>query len=533
MDKAQCPDCQRMVTVNKTGRLRKHPWCGPVSDPAPTVEAPDAEESSMNEIAPGPWFGAMYGGECVGGCVIEEGDRIRATGWGGYECETCGEDDGARSPSETWQEQASAAAKRHLETTAEAFLDPAPITPTGARPNGPHAHSMSDALSMAAEFLDPDAGDADPAVNVSGQPKARYEWRGSQNLGYLVKDPETGDFRRYKNGNPKGLTRATTFNKAASDRTALSAWGKRNVVVGATLRRDILLRAHGLDKEDPAGKRALDGIVADLEEAAGSKVGSDIGTFIHEQTEWIDGGVKTPEDAPEEYRAQLRLYVETLRRYGLEPVPGLIERTTYIAEFGGVVGSFDRIFYDRPHDRYVIGDVKTAKSMEHARDETFCQMWTYAHGVNTHGVYDWSTDTWKPTFADAGPGHRMAPHVKVSEVVGVIVHMPVQGDDAGKVILEIADLGKGAEYAQLCHDVRSNKKPKRMLWPEPAPVAEAPEPTRERNWHAEFKAVTSREQANALYKELKAFGANEEYLALARLFGKQALARLASEQQGR
>ena len=517
----------------------------PVSDPAPTVEAPDAEESSMSksegpvtagmadtdrgayEGEKGPWFGAMYDGECAAGdCAIFEGDRIRADGRGGYECETCGEDAAGEeeitvNPRTDWQQQASAAARRHTETTAEEFMDPVP------------AQAVTPMDVDAADFMDPDTGDTDPALNVSGQPKARYEWRGEQNLGYLVKLPETGDFRRYKNGNPKGLTRATTFNKAASDRTALSAWGKRNVVVGATLRRDILLRAHGVDKEDPDGKRTLDGIVADLEAAAGAKTGADVGTFVHELTEWIDGGVKTPEDAPEEFRAQLRLYVETLERYGLEPVPGLIERTTYIAEFGGVVGSFDRIFYDRPNDRYVIGDVKTAKSMEHARDETFCQMWTYAHGVNTHGVYDWNTDTWQPPRSYGDSLERGPWEVpEVSEVVGVIIHMPVAGDDAGRVTLEVADLVKGAAYAELCHDVRSNKKPKRVLWPEPAPVAEAPRFKRG-SWQSLFRSVTSREQANVLYKQAKHEGLSTEVLGDLVVIGTEALARLASEQQDR
>ena len=40
----------------------------------------------------GPWFTAGYSGECDGcGDRIEEGDRIRADGMGGWVCEECGE----------------------------------------------------------------------------------------------------------------------------------------------------------------------------------------------------------------------------------------------------------------------------------------------------------------------------------------------------------------------------------------------------------------------------------------------------------
>jgi hypothetical protein len=52
-------------------------------------EQPDADPSGF-----GPWFEARYEGECAGcWCFIDEGDRIRADGEGGYLCEDCGGDD--------------------------------------------------------------------------------------------------------------------------------------------------------------------------------------------------------------------------------------------------------------------------------------------------------------------------------------------------------------------------------------------------------------------------------------------------------
>lgn len=486
-----CPTCGKLTGRSKDDRPFRHKnpetkeWCHPlVSDPAPTVEVPDAEESSMSEIAPG--FVA-----------------------------------GPPAPAEVshWQQQAREAAKRHIDTLMS------------GEPNGEAAQDAVDRLKEeAAEalatmtpdaFMDPAAPEETPAVNVSGQPDPRYEWWGEQNRGYLVKLPETGDFRRYKNGRPKGITRVTTFNKAASDTTSLTDWKLRNVIIGASRRPDLLLRAHGLDVQQDS--KVLNKLAAELEAVAGAKVGADIGTFLHEFCEHMDAGLKTWKDAPEVYQAQLKLYSETLAEAGFETVPGMIERTTYIAEFGGVVGRFDRILFHRPSGTYLIADLKTGRTMDYARLENECQEWIYAHGVNEHGVYDWNTDTWDD------------PGCVVSETVGLIIHMPVQGDDAGQVFLEKTDLQRGMRYAATCAENRGWVKPKRELWSwEPEAVAEeAPQPLRERNWHAEFKAVTSREQANALYKELKAFGANEEYLALARLFGKQALASLANEQQQR
>lgn len=497
-------ECGREVAHTLDGRPYTHKCvraeAGPegFEDPTPwgtsTFPVTDgmADSDKQNyDVEKGPWFGAMYDGHCDGcGDDIFEGDRIRADGAGGYECENCGHDDlsNVAPETQTYQAQASAAAKRHLEAELANKLEEAAVQVEAMSPvsvAAMYSDPTSEAITDAMPFEDPTPAGTD-VLNVSGQPKARYQWRGSQNMGYLVKDPATGDFRRYKNGSAMGWTRATTFNKAASSTTALTAWSKRNVVIGATRRPDALLRAHGLTHAD---RQDLDQVVADLEEAAGAKVGADIGTYLHSFTEQMDAGNKTWRDAPPQYQDQLRRYAQMLENHGLEPVPGMIERTTCIREFGGVVGTFDRVYYDRPGNRYVIGDLKTGKTMDYARDETFCQEWIYAHGVNQNGVYDWNTDAWRHLSHDVGVPNTMPPLLEVSETVGVIIHMPVQGDDAGSLFLEEADLVKGAQYAQLCYDVRSNVKPKRKLWT--PPVA--------RDWDAEFAAVTNASEAGALW----------------------------------
>lgn len=452
--------------------------------------------------AKGPWFSAEYNGRCDG-CFgpIGEGDWIRANGEGGYECEDCDEDPLpvvglAEDPSQhvpTPDEFMGSGVGSSVTVATgafdpDAFMDPRQVTYPGMEPS-----VIPTKMPTPEEFMDPSSVD-DPAdrLNVSGQPPARYEWYGSQNRGYLVKEPHTEDFRRYKNGKPKGLTRATTFNKAASDSKAINDWGKRNIVIGASRRRDILLRAHGLTHED--NRKELEGIVAELEEAAGAKVGSDLGTYLHEFTEQMGAGLKTPDQAPEEFQGSLWRYEQALLDAGLEPVPGLIERTTMITEYGGVVGTFDRIFYHRPSDTYLIGDLKTGKTMEYAMNETETQMWVYAHGVNQNGVYDWNTDTWvRPTPLD------VLEQLTVSETVGVIIHMPVQGPLAGQVVLDHADLEAGARHAELCH--RNRTAPKSKVRP-----FEPPLPARPLTWEERFALVTSGEHATQLWREAKAAG---------------------------
>lgn len=577
MEKRQCPECDRPVIVMKNGGLRKHPCTSgkPVSAPAPTVEPMDDEDDTQDfrdPVSPtraatdeetyqstkGPWFGAMYAGTCDG-CFdrIHEGDRIRADGQGGYECTPCG-DNGEDAivvvpVADDWQEQASAAAKRHQTLltlaaegpsgdmasdafareqeraaerlaqiqpylnrpapmpTADEFMDPAPVermfikspeekivlpTPDEFL-SGPHAHSASDAanaygsmggadLMDADEFMDPAIPDV--KLNVSGQPEARRDYLKR----YIVIDPEIGDFRRTKKERkPFGITRATTFNKHAQNTIALNGWSKRNVVMGASLRPDILRRAHGLHHDRSKDEReTLDLIVDELEKAAGAKVAADEGTFLHEFCEQVDAGLKTWQDAPAAYQQDIKRYVEALAAEGLEPVPGLIERTTFIREYGGVCGTFDNVYYHRPSGQYVIGDKKTGKTMKYAMDETECQLWTYAHGVNQTGIYDWNTDTWCPVLFDPARGP-----VRVSEAVGVIVHMPVQGPEAGEVYLRFANLERGRAYAELNNAVKSYEKSK--VRPFEMPVL---------SWEARFAAVTSGEEATALWREAKAAG---------------------------
>lgn len=528
--KPECEDCGQ-TTCHKA----------PVSEPAPTVEdRDDVQETTVNDSA-------------------------------------AAEHQPGRPPAQAevdyWQQQAREAAQRHFETsegdTPYVALRKEELAEDAANAYGsmggadlmdplgdadmPHAHSYADgaayafdptpaqaALPTADEFLDPapaapsgrdfptadeflDPAEPEVKLNVSGQPPARRDWQGR----YIVVDPDLGDFRRtVKEKKPKGITRATTFNKAAQNTISLRAWSKANVVRGASLRPDILRRAHGLTWDD--NKDELLKIVDELETAAGAKVAADEGTFLHGFCDQVDAGLKTWADAPAAYQQDIKRYVEALAKEGLEPVPGLIERTVFIREYGGVAGTFDRIFYHRPSGQYIVGDLKTGKTMSYAMDETECQIWTYAHGVNQWGVYDWNSDGWmrEYPFGDLPT---------VSEKVGVIVHMPVQGKEAGEVYLRFADLECGRAYAELNHAVRSYPKSKvrpfAMPFAAPAEPEAAPAEPAVRNWHAEFKAVTSREQANALYAELKAHGANEEYLALARFFGKEALAGLATQSE--
>lgn len=388
---------------------------------------------------PGPWFEAQFPGICErGGEGFEQGEEIRADGEGGYECRQCVPSAPTPPPSEE-------------------FSLPAP---------------------------------AEAPVTVTEGPR-------TDRNGHRLKDPTTGDYRRHKNGNIKSIRRVTTFNKAVDSTDNLTGWMKRNVLIGASDHPEIVAEAHGLTHEKD--KDQLNRLVKRLEEAAGSKKAADLGTLVHKLTERVDAG-EPLSIVPAQFRPLVKLYRETLAAAGLRAVPGLIENTTFISEWGGVAGSFDRVFEHVATGTRFIGDVKTGKSMAFGWQPIECQLGIYAKGYNRFGTYDWDRSEWSP------------PVRPVSEEHGIVVHLPVSGELVGTCSLLDADLVAGWSYAAVCGAVWEQRgiKSKATPWTPPAGV--------ERAWDIEFSSVTSRDQASALWNEAKAFGvADAELDRLVRL----------------
>lgn len=344
------------------------------------------------------------------------------------------------------------------------------------------------------EFADPadPAQSADPLAFADPTPVSDPEPEPlpkTNRNGYLLKDPVLGTFRRFKNGNIRGITRVTTFNKAASDQTAIKDWSKRNVLIGASRRPDLVAQVHGRDVS--ADKDFLNGLVESLEEAANAKVSADIGTLVHTYTEEIDSGRITLDDVPPAYRGHVASYVQALDGAGLRVIPDLMERTTFVEEFGGVAGSFDRVLHHVASDTYVMGDLKTGKSMTYGWDEIECQEALYTAGYNRFGTYVW------PTGQDPESGHWEPPKVQLRTDVGVVMWLPVQGETAGQCQLLMTDLQRGWRHAALCHAVREGRssKGKPVAWTAP-----------ERDWMTDFQNVTSVGHAGRLWELARAAG---------------------------
>lgn len=314
------------------------------------------------------------------------------------------------------------------------FVDPAPVP----------AQSVPEAAPVST-FADPAPAPAD-LPSVSGQP-----------------EPDRDQWGRYKIQGA-GYTRATTFAKLGSSTYALGEWNERMLIKGLVLRPDLLAMAHSLDvKRD---KNTLNKIADDAQEYAGNKVAANIGTAYHSFTERLDAGLCTLDDVPAQWRTRCRQYVDALALYGLTTRPEWMERTTavradQVSAPVGVAGTLDRIFQE-PDGTLVIGDLKTSSNIEYSWSEIAVQLALYAHGVNTHGLFDWNTKTW------SGP----AMDQKVRTDYAIVMHLPADGD--GCTLYKV-DLIRGWEFAQVSGLVQARQKAKNVAVemvppPRPAPL---------------------------------------------------------------
>lgn len=394
-----------------------------------------------------------------------------------------------------------------------------PSTPATA--SGPTAPAATSARTAETRTALPDAFvTAKAAVSESD----RYDSYGR----YKLVHPDTGKKVKW--------TRATTFAKSVQDTYALSMWSQRMTLKGASLRSDITAAVSTLDVK--ADKDRVNGLVEDAKKAAGDKVAANKGTAVHSYTEDRDrslvGLPVKDREVPEEFVPTVEAYTETLRTFGLEPVPGLIEFTTAVKQYE-VAGTSDRV-YRVTRDitfqlnsrsvtlyagEYVIGDVKTGADLSYGWQEICIQLALYAQGINTSGVWSWEHGQWaKPVLPD-NPGVLL----KVRTDVGIVPHLPVDRTTTGAPLatLYAVDLDAGWSAAVLCASVRTWRKERRIATAlEIADVAEEDPGTgrpvgalqppvsrpvvasRPVTLEDRAKAVTSRAEASSVFREAKA-----------------------------
>lgn len=246
-------------------------------------------------------------------------------------------------------------------------------------------------------------------------------------------------------------TRATTFAKSIASTFSLNQWSQRMVVKGLAQRPDLVAMAHGLHERHDKG--TLDSIADQAKTTAGDKVAANLGTAYHSFSERIEAGLMQLSDVPPQYQARVAQYLEEVRSYGLTTRPEWIERTTavradQVSAVFPVAGTFDRIFR-LPSGELVIGDLKTGRDLLYAWREIEVQLALYAHGVNTHGMFDWNTKSWTDR---PDPG---ATRLRVRTDIAIVMHLPAEGDGC---TLHRVDIESGWRRAQLCGQVMADQR---------------------------------------------------------------------------
>ncbi len=253
---------------------------------------------------------------------------------------------------------------------------------------------------------------------------------------YVLPDPETGKER--------GWTRATTWAKTISDTFKIHQWQERMTAKGLVLRPDLYAMVGATDD-----KKELNRICEEAKQAAGSKVGANLGTAVHNYTEQLDMGVEFRSiGVPSTVANDVISYGEMMTAYGLLPVRNLIERVVLNTKLG-VAGRLDRILTNtKPVGRWeepgalFIGDVKTAANVGYSWLEVSIQLAIYA---NSDFFWNIEEQTYEPI-----------PPLDLKEAI--VMHVPVQQGQATPYRVDIEQGWKYAELAGLIREARSNTK---------------------------------------------------------------------------
>lgn len=249
-----------------------------------------------------------------------------------------------------------------------------------------------------------------------------------------------------------GYRRASSYGAPLEDQTAINKWKMRQVARGIShspaLQLAVTRAEVGLDEPDreiqKKAKKDLDGLCEDAMEAVGSGDAASIGTSEHDILELIDLG-RDPGHIPVMFRPDVDAY----RRLVGDMFVTVSSERIVVQDEHRVGGTLDRalqVVHTLPVDHpladpgtviergsVILGDVKTAQSMDFAGAKFGVQCWAYATGVPYNPLdkirLEWGHETPRTDWA-------------------VILHVP---SGQGRAALYWVDLRL---YAQAAADVR-------------------------------------------------------------------------------
>lgn len=226
-------------------------------------------------------------------------------------------------------------------------------------------------------------------------------------------------------------TRMSTLSKALDDKTALTKWKQRQVVVGLGARPDLVQVAQTVKGDD----RKLDEVVESAMVAAESERAANLGTALHALSEEVDKGTPVAE-LPEWAREDMAAYKAALT--GIEILAA--EMFVVVDEIAAA-GTFDRLVR-LPDGRAMVADLKTGRHEPRYPQGATQQIAGYSRGH----LYD----------AEKGRvGHL--PSLGIDQDHGLLIHCPA---GTGTCDLYLLDLNVGWSLIQVSVAVRAAFKEK-------------------------------------------------------------------------
>lgn len=232
-------------------------------------------------------------------------------------------------------------------------------------------------------------------------------------------------------GKPIPYTRVSTLAKTLDDKTALTKWKQRQVVIGLGARPDLVAVASTVKGDD----RKLDEVVESAMTAAESERAANIGTALHAMSEQVDQDASL-EAFPAEFRADLAAY-----KTALAGIHMVATEMFVVTDEVQAAGTFDRLVR-LPDGRVLVADLKTGRHESSYPHAAATQMAIYARGH----LYD-------PERGRVGH----LPALGIDQAHGLLIHLPA---GQAKCDLYLLDLNVGWALAQTAVAVKAAFKGK-------------------------------------------------------------------------
>jgi hypothetical protein len=273
---------------------------------------------------------------------------------------------------------------------------------------------------------------------------------------YLLPDPS---------GQREGLvpfTRASTVKARAQKGESLKDWNEMMLAKGLAISPDLVALVASTPLGQPGSRAVLLEATEQAKVRAGARASANLGSALHAFTEQVDKGeplADVLERVPDALKPDVQAYADMLTRYGLAPVPELVERIVVNQKLqtglkwdgtpgtrkdaaAGVAARFDRMYrWTDPegHTWLIPGDLKTGKNaVAYGALETCVQE---AIAANADLLWNENTETYEDM-----PGDSVHDGGQLRTDIGLLIHLPV---GTGTCEPEELDLELGWELAQL------------------------------------------------------------------------------------